>query len=141
MKIAITLIGGGLECYGLITPAIGYPLSMYEVLGIVALTTLYVFWRNWRKLRRLQTSGNWPVADGYIAQIEDKRDDNGFLVVTLAYTYKVADQPYVGRESFPFIRDEDAALFEAGCKERSVRVHYRPDKPNISALARESMPS
>jgi hypothetical protein len=65
---------------------------MYEVLGIVALTTLYVFWRNWRKVRRLRTSGNWPVADGYIAQIEDKRDDNGFLVVTLAYTYKVADQ-------------------------------------------------
>jgi hypothetical protein len=46
-----------------------------------------------------------------------------------------------GYKSFPFIRDEDAARFEAGCKERSVRVHYRPDKPKVSALARESMPS
>ncbi len=114
---------------------------MYEILGVVALTALYVCWRHWRKLQRLRTSGDWPVADGYVAQIEEKRDDNGFLVVTLAYTYKVADERYVGRESFPFIRDEDAACFEAGCKERSVQVHYRPDKPNVSALARESMPS
>ena len=114
---------------------------MYEVLGFLALTAVYVFWRHWRKVRRLRSSADWPVADGYVAQIEEKRDDNGFLVVTLAYTYKVADERYVGRESFPFIRDEEAARFEAGCKERSVRVHYRPDKPNVSALARESMPS
>ncbi len=114
---------------------------MYEVLGIVALTALYVFWRHWWKVRRLRTSANWPVADGYIAQIEERRDDNGLLVVTLAYTYKVADERYVGRESFPFLRDEDAARFEAGCKERPVRVHYRPDKPSVSALARESTAS
>jgi hypothetical protein len=113
---------------------------MYTVLAIVALTTLYVLVRHWWKVRRLRTSSNWPVADGYVAQVEEKRDDSGLLVVTLAYTYKVADERYVGRESFPFLRDEDAARFEAGCKERSVRVHYRPDKPNVSALARESIP-
>lgn len=114
---------------------------MYEILGIVALTALYVFFRHWRKVRRLRSSANWPIADGYIAQIEEKRDDNGFLVVTLAYTYKVADERYVGLESFPFLRDEDAARFGGGCKERLVRVHYRPDKPNVSALARENTPS
>jgi hypothetical protein len=120
---------------------IRYPVCMYEVLAIVALTALYVLWRRWLKMRQLRSSENWPVADGYVAQIEEKRDDNGFLVVTLVYTYRVADERYVGRESFPFVRDEDAASFEAGCKERSVRVHYRPEKPNVSALARESGPS
>jgi hypothetical protein len=30
--------------------------------------------------------------------------------VTLAYTYKVADERYVGRESSPFIRDETVVV-------------------------------
>jgi len=114
---------------------------MYQIVAILALTAIYVLSRRWGRARRLRTSEDWPIADGYIAQIEENRDRNGFLVVTLAYTYKVADERYVGRESFPFIRDEDAARFEDGCKERSVRVHYRPDKPSVSALVRESVPS
>jgi len=114
---------------------------MYELLGIIALTAVYVFWRYWRAVRRLQTSADWPTVEGYVAEVEDNRDENGFLVVTLGYTYKVADERYVGRESFPFIRDDDAAHFEAGCKQRPVRVHYRPDKPDVSALARESTSS
>jgi len=81
------------------------------------------------------------VAEGYIAQIEEERDRHGFLFVTLAYTYKVADERYVGRESFPFIRDQDAAQFEAGYRQRSVIVRYRPDKPSISVLSRENIPS
>ena len=71
---------------------------------------------------------NWPLVRG-----------NGFLVVTLAYTYKVADERYAGRESFAFIRDEDAARFENGCKQRPVQVHYRLDKPSVSVLAREDL--
>ena len=114
---------------------------MYELLGIVALTVFLVLCLSWWKRRRLRVAANWPVADGYVAQVEEKRDDNGILVVTLAYTYKVADERYVGRESFPFIRDEDAARFENGCKQRSVQVHYQPDKPSVSALGREHMPS
>lgn len=114
---------------------------MYAILSIVALTALYTLGQHWWKVRRQRTSADWPVADGYVAQVEEKRDDNGFLVVTLAYTYRVADERYVGRESFPFIRDEDAARFENGCKQRSVQVHYRPDKPSVSALAREHIPS
>jgi hypothetical protein len=120
---------------------ISYAVFMYPTLAFVALTALYVLGRRWWKVRQLRTSAGWPVADGYVAQVEEKRDDNGFLVVTLAYTYKVADERYVGRESFPFIRDEDAARFENGCKQRPVRVHYRPDKPSVSALAREHTPS
>lgn len=94
---------------------------MYAVLGIVTLATLYGLGRHWWRTHRLRASANWPIAEGYVAQIEEKRDDNGFLVVTLAYTYKVADERYVGRESFPFVRDEDEARFESGCKERSVQ--------------------
>ena len=64
----------------------------------------------------MRTSASWPVADSYVAHVEEKRDDNGFLVVTLAYTYKVADERYVGRESFPFLRDNDAAVLKLDAK-------------------------
>jgi Protein of unknown function (DUF3592) len=114
---------------------------MYAVLAILALTGFYALVRHWLKTRQLRTSEDWPIAEGYVAQVEEKGDENGFLVVTLAFTYKVADERYVGRESFPFVRDEDAARYESGCKERSVQVHYRPDKPGVSALARQNMPS
>jgi hypothetical protein len=114
---------------------------MYQILGIAALTALFVFSSHWWKARRLRNAAHWPIAQGYVAQIEENRDDNGFLVVTLAYTYKVEDERYAGRESFPFVRDEDAARFEAGCRERTVLVHYRPDKPEVSVLARENIPA
>ena len=114
---------------------------MYLILAIAALTALYVLGARLWQGRRLRTAENWPITEGFVAQIEEKRNDAGFLVVTLAYTYKVADERYVGRESFPFGRDEEAARFEAGCRERAVLVHYRPDKPAVSALARQSVPS
>jgi hypothetical protein len=111
---------------------------MYEILAVATFTALYALGRHWWKKRRLLTASDWPTAEGLVAQIEASRDDNRFLVVTRAYTYKVADERYVGRESFPFIRDQEAAQFEAGCRQRSVQVHYRPDKPSVSVLARAS---
>ena len=64
---------------------------------------------------------------------------SGFLKVTLAYTYKVGEERYVGRESFIFFREDQAARFEAGCRQRNVLVHYDPQKPHRSVLARERM--
>src|SRR4051812_20319010 len=112
---------------------------MYGILAVATFTALYALGQHWWKKRRLLAASNWPTAEGFAAQIEENRDHNGFLVVTLAYTYKVADERYVGRESFRFIRDQEAAQFEAGCRRRSVQVHYRPDKPSISVLARASI--
>lgn len=68
------------------------------------------------KNRRLRIAENWAIAEGYVAQIQEKRDDNGFLFVTRAYTYKVADERYGRRES---LHDEAAAQFvaEAGHEE------------------------
>lgn len=57
--------------------------------------------------------------------------------MTLTYTYKVHDERYGGSESFAFTKEQDAARFENACKERTVNVHYQPDKPEISVLARE----
>jgi integrase len=104
---------------------------MYEVLGVVALTAVYVIWRHWWKVRRLRTSADWPVADGYVAQIEEKRDDNGSLVVTLAYTYKVADERYVGRE----VRN---LPISARCKVELLRWRDRLG-PNVSPFVFPNM--
>jgi hypothetical protein len=114
---------------------------MYPLLAIIALTATFAMSVHLWKQRRLRIASNWPTTEGYVALVEEKRDDNGFLVVTLAYTYKIGDERYDGRESFPFVRDEDAAKFESGCRNRSVLVHYRPDKPSVSALAQQSIPT
>ena len=87
----------------------------------------------------MNRAAEWPIAEGYVAQIEETRDENGFLKVTLAYTYKVQNKRFVGRETFTFSRDDEAARFEAGCKHRSVRVHYRPEKPQVSVLQRREL--
>lgn len=113
--------------------------TMYELLAIVAVTALYAYALHWWKQRRLNRAVEWPTAEGYVAQIKQIRDDNGLLKVTLAYTYKVQDKRFVGRETFTFIRDDEAARFEAGCKHRSVRAHYRPGKPQVSVLERREM--
>ncbi len=112
---------------------------MYAIIFIVVGTAIYALSAHFWKQRRLRIASDWPTAEGYVALVEERRDDNGFLIVTLAYTYKVADERYDGRESFPFVRDEDAAKFEAGCRQRSVLVHYRPDKPSVSVLARQGI--
>jgi Protein of unknown function (DUF3592) len=90
-----------------------------------------------QRKRMLTIAATWPAVDGYIAQVEEKPDHDG-LIVTLAYTYEVDGERHAGRESFPFGRDEDAARFENGFRERTVKVHYRPDKPHVSVLDLEN---
>jgi hypothetical protein len=87
----------------------GLHLNMRPILAIVVLTALFVFLSCWRKATRLRTAAHWPTAQVYVAQIEEKRDENGFVVVTLAYTYKVEGLRYVGRESFSFIQEQRRA--------------------------------
>jgi len=91
-----------------------------------------------RKARRLTEARHWPTAEASVLGIGQTRDDDGFHV-TLTYRYKVSDERYGGSESFAFIRNEDAARFEEAYKERTVTVHYRPDKPEVSVLAHEDI--
>lgn len=87
------------------------------------------------KAKRLEQARDWPVAEGSVLQVGESRDDDGFHV-TLTYTYKVQGERFGGSESFVFKKDQDAVRFKERCKER-VRVHYRPDEPQVSVLARE----
>ena len=92
-----------------------------------------------RKARQLRQSSKWPIAEGCVLHTGQNRDQNGFLNVTLTYTYKVHDERYGGSESFVFTNDHDAARFETECKDRALKVHYQHDRPEISVLDREGM--
>jgi Protein of unknown function (DUF3592) len=89
--------------------------------------------------RRLKHARDWPVAEGRVLGVSQSRDENGTVKVTLTYTYKVHDERYGGSESFAFIKDEDATRFEDAHRERTIKVHYRRDKPEVSVLAREDI--
>ncbi len=87
-----------------------------------------------RRAKMLKEAQDWPVADGFVYYTGQSRDVDGVRRVTLTYTYKVHKEGFVGSESFPFTSEEDAERLESGCKGGKVRVHYRPDKPEICVL-------
>jgi hypothetical protein len=98
---------------------------------VIALSHVLLRWAN---AKRQEVAASWPVAPGYVEKIDEERDENGWLVVNVSYSYKVGDERHGGRESVVFVRDEDAVAFETWLRERRVQVHYRPDSPNVSAL-------
>jgi hypothetical protein len=92
----------------------------------------------WKKVRP-KRAAHWPIAPGHVELIEENRDSGGFLKVTLAYTYCVYGERYVGRETFTFLQDARAAEFERDFRGRAVLVHYKPRKPRVSVLSRQYM--
>jgi hypothetical protein len=79
------------------------------------------------------------VVEGFITEAKENQLNNGFLYLVLAYTYEVEGERYVGRETFSFAPDEEPAKSEAGWRQHTVKVHYRLDKPSVSALDRENL--
>ena len=63
--------------------------DVYGIVGIAVVALLYAFSvyaankkadlliSRWRRYRRLRTGGNWPVAQGYVAQVEESRNRTG----------------------------------------------------------------
>jgi hypothetical protein len=94
---------------------------------------------NVRKARQLKEAHDWPVAEGRALGTSQSQNEDGRIRATLTYTYKIHDERYGGSEFFVFTNAEDADRFEAKCKERAVKLHYRADKPGVSVLIREGM--
>jgi hypothetical protein len=92
-----------------------------------------------RKARQLREAHDWPVAEGRVLGTGQSQNEDERIRVTLTYTYKIHDERYGGSEFFLFTNAEDADRFEAECKERAVKLHYRSDKPEVSVLIREGM--
>lgn len=91
------------------------------------------------KAKRLKRAHDWPAVEASFVHVQETRDDDGGKV-TLTYPYKVQDKRYAGSQLFIFTEDKDAARFKDRCKEHVLRVHYRPDKPDASALDLEGTP-
>lgn len=88
------------------------------------------------KAKRLKQARDWPVAEGSVVHIQEVRGDSAVKII-LSYTYKVQEKRYGGFQSFAFRKDEDAARFKNRCEEPTVRIHFRPDKPDVSVVVPE----
>ena len=86
-----------------------------------------------RKARRLRLAQDWPVVEGSVTHIDERRDEYGFMTMTITYCYAVQGERYAGSESFTFRQDQEAERFKATCTDGVIRVHYRPDNPEVSA--------
>ncbi len=89
--------------------------------------------------RRVKGARDWPVAQSLFLHIQDVSEkDSHETKLTVTYTYKVKDMRYAGTQSLVFTKAEDAARFRERYNERTVPVHYRPEKPEVSALVLET---
>lgn len=104
-------------------------------LGGIVVSVIAIF--ELRKARMMIQAQNWPLAEGDVLGTHQSRDADGVVKVTLTYTFKVHDERFGGCESFTFSGEDDAEVFESGCRERILRVHYRQDNPDISVLDRD----
>ena len=86
---------------------------------------------------RLIHARDWPATEGRISGISRSGGSNGTVKVTVTYTYRVHEELYGGIEELEFTNAEDAQRFENAGRERTVRIHYRPDKPEVSVLGRD----
>ena len=103
-------------------------------LGGIAVSVIAIF--ELKKARMMKQAQDWPVAEGSVLHTGQNRDADGVLKVTVTYTFRVHDERFGGCESFTFTSEEDAERFESGCRERTLRVHYRQGNPDISVLGR-----
>ena len=92
-----------------------------------------------RKARTLEQARDWPAVEGFVLRKGQSRDADGILKLNLSYMYKVNDEEFYGSESFTFTSEDDAERFESRCRERKIKVHYQPDKPEICVLDRDGM--
>jgi hypothetical protein len=92
-----------------------------------------------RKARMLEQARGWPVAEGFVLHTGQSRDADGVLKFSLSYLYKVHDDEFFAGESFTFTSTDDAERLESRCRERKLKVHYQPDKPEICVLDHDGM--
>jgi hypothetical protein len=116
------------------------PKSPRILLAVVCGIVVCAMWVSdvW-KAKRLKQARDWPAVEGSVVHVGESRDDWG-VKVTLTYTYRVQGKLYAGGQSFVFRKDEDAVRFKDRCKDRVARVHYHPNKPDVSVLALEGTP-
>jgi hypothetical protein len=92
-----------------------------------------------QKSRQLREAHGWPTTDGQVLSTGQSQNEDGRIRVTLTYTYKIHDERYGGSEFFLFDNAEEADRFQADCKDHSIKLHYRMDKPEVSVLIREAL--
>ncbi len=107
-------------------------------IALAAAIALMPRWlKNWKRNR----ASDWPVTEGHVEKVQNSWDtETGGVTVTLAYSYKVEGQWYSGHESFQF-GEAEAASFEARYRNQPVLVNYRRNKPQVSLISRQSIPT
>ena len=92
-----------------------------------------------RRSSMLEQAPRWPVVEGLVLHTVQGPDADGAPKVTLRYLYKVGEQEFFGCESATFTSRDDAERFESRCKERKLKVHYQPEKPEVCVLDQDAL--
>ena len=113
--------------------------------GLIAplMASLAGLWRKWIKRRNARLAQHWPVAEGVVQSVDVGQGTKFFgsarqFDATFKYSYSVNDggevHYYSGDFSRPFPDKERAWEWLELLKNKRIRVHVRPGRPEISAV-------
>jgi hypothetical protein len=116
--------------------------SLHNVLIPLA-ASLVELLRRWVKRRQARLALHWPIADGQVQSIDVTTGAKFFgsarlCNATFKYSYTVLDGSEIhyfsGDFSRPFPDKERAWEWLELLKNKKIRIHYQPGRPEVSAV-------
>jgi hypothetical protein len=117
-------------------------LNFHNVIAPLA-ASLAGLWRTWIKRRNARLAQDWPLASGRVLSTNVARGTKFFGSVRLSnasftYSYSVQEGSEVnylsGNYSRSFSDQERAREWLESLKDKQIRVHVKPGRPEVSAV-------
>jgi hypothetical protein len=117
--------------------ALAYVGSIFFSLGLAVLAALTFGFRAVVRSLRKSWAATWPTVSGQITTCDVKAIHGRFLDYALGvigYSYQIDDDYYSGYLTRQLWDEQQAWTFVDACKDKSVLVHCKPGKPQVSVL-------
>jgi hypothetical protein len=117
-------------------------LSFHNVIVPLA-ASLAGLWRTWIKRRNARLAQDWPLVSGRVQSTNVAKGTKFFgsareYNASFTYSYSVQEGSEInylsGNYSRPFTDQERAREWLETLKDKQIRVHFKPGRPEVSAV-------
>jgi hypothetical protein len=117
--------------------ALAYVGSLVFSAGLAAFASIAFFCREMLRTIRERRAQNWQaasaqIASGTVTAIPGRFID--YAIANVGYSYSLEGNYYSGYLTRQFWDEQAAWTFADGCREKSVMIQYKPEKPRVSVL-------
>src|SRR6266496_4566712 len=117
--------------------ALAYVGSLVFSVGLAAFASLAFFFREMLRTIRERRAENWQAASAQVTSGDVTAIHGHFIdyaIANVGYSYSLEDNYYSGYLTRQFWSEQAAWTFADACREKSVMIQYRPEKPRVSVL-------